>query len=194
MAKVILNLSMSLDGFIAGPNDSREQPLGEGGMRLHDWIGDPNSKNLRNNEVLDELFTNTGTMISGWQMYDLVNGWGGSHPINGVPVFVLTNNVPKKVPQGTTPFTFVTDGIESALKQAKAVSEGKNVYVMGGANIAQQYIKAGLFDEIQINLVPVLLGGGVSLFDYLGTGPIELECIRVIDAPSVTHLRFSVVK
>jgi len=187
--KVVLDISISLDGFIAGPNDSREHPLGEGGMRLHDWMS-----NTSEDMMQGGTSATIRAIVTGRRTYDIVDGWGGSHPIHGVPVFVLSHNIPKKVPQGESTFTFVTDGMESAITQAKAAAGDKNIYVVGGANVAQQCVKAGLLDEILIHLVHVLLGEGVHLFDHLGTKHIELERAQVVDSPDVTHLRFRVVK
>ena len=202
--KVVLDISMSLDGFIAGKNDGPTNPLGDGGMRLHDWLWGNKPKRAgvapgqgasgSNREVIDELFSTTGAILTGRRTYDIVNGWGGSHPIQGVPVFVLSKDVPEKVPKGKSTFTFVTDGIISIVKQAKAAAGGKNVYVLGGANIAQQCLGSGLLDEMQIHLVPVLLGDGLRLFDHIGVGQIELERTRAIDSPGVSHLRFRVMK
>jgi dihydrofolate reductase len=195
MAKVIFNMSMSLDGFIAGPSDDVE--------RLHDWLFSGNTPSAYNEffklskqsaTVFDELIKTTGAIIAGRRTYDIVGGWGGSHPFHGVPLFVVSSDVPKEVPKGTTPFTFVTDGIESAIRQAKAAAAKKNVYVLGGADVAQQCLRAGLLDEIAIDLVPVLLGDGIRLFEHLGTEPIELSRTRVVEAPGVTHLRFRVIK
>ena len=202
--KVVLDISMSLDGFIAGTNDGPTNPLGDGGMRLHDWLWGKKPKRAgvapgqgatgSNREVIDELFSTTGAILTGRRTYDIVNGWGGSHPIHGVPVFVLSKDVPEKVPKGKSTFTFVTDGIISIVKQAKAAAGAKNVYVLGGANIAQQCLGSGLLDGMQIHLVPILLGGGVRLFDHIGIGQIELEKTRAIDSPGVSHLRFRVIK
>lgn len=135
-----------------------------------------------------------GAIVAGRRTYDLVDGWGGSHPIHGVPVFVLTHKAPEQVPEGATPLTFVTDGIESALHQAKKAASDKTIYVMGGANIVQQYIKARLLDEIQLHLVPILLGGGIRLFEHTGGERIELESMGVVESLGVTHLRFRVIK
>jgi dihydrofolate reductase len=121
-------------------------------------------------------------------------GWWGEEPPYHGPVFVLTHHARGPLTKGETTFTFVTDGIESALEQAMAAAGGKDVALGGGANVAQQYLAAGLLDELQIHLVPVLLGGGVRLFEDLGPGHRELECTRVIESPAVTHLRYRVVK
>lgn len=195
MGKVGTGFSMSLDGFIAGP----EGDVGP----LFDWYsgGDtefeaPSGRvtvrvSPASAELIRESVRTTGALVVGRRHFDHAGGWGGRHPMD-VPVFVVTHAVPQEWVYEGTPFTFVTDGVESAVKQAKAVAEDKNVGV-GGANVAQQCIKAGLVDEIGIDLVPVPLGEGIRFFDNLGTGPLELERTRVIEAPGVTHLRFRVV-
>ena len=204
MGKVTVDMSMSLDGFIAGPNDSVENPLGDGGERLHEWVYELASWRERHGiaggrtdtdaEILDEAFENTGAVVIGKRMFDVANGWGDNPPFH-MPAFVITHDAREKlVKKGGTTFTFVTDGVESALDQARAAAGDKDVSVAGGANVIQQYLSAGLLDEIQIHLVPVLLGEGVRLFDQLGAEQIELKRIRVIESPSVTHLRFRVVK
>jgi len=204
MGKVAMGLSMSLDGFIAGPNDGPERPLGEGGERLFAWYsgGDTEYRlpgtemmfevSAASAKLLREAHSRMGALVTGRRTFDITGGWGGSPPL-GVPTFVVTHSVPQDWVYEGSPFTFVTDGVESAVEQAKAVAGDKDVAV-GAASIVQQCISAGLLDEIHIDLVPVLLGGGVRLFDHLGTGPIELECTRVIDAPGVTHLTYRVVK
>jgi dihydrofolate reductase len=203
MGKVVFEISMSLDGFIAGPNDRPGLGLGEGGERLHEWVvelaswrerhGLAGGQTNRDAELLDEALRNTGASIVGRRMFDNAEGWGENPPFD-MPVFVLTHQAREPLVKGGTTFTFVTDGIESALAQARAAAGAKNVAIGGGANIAQQYLKAGLLDEIEIHLVPILLGDGIRLFDHLGDAQIELERTRVIDSPSVTHLRFRVVK
>jgi dihydrofolate reductase len=204
MGKVTTGLSMSLDGFIAGPNDGRERPLGEGGERLFAWYssgdteyGLPGTEMVfrvspQSAELLREAHTKMGAFVTGRRTFDITNGWGGSPPL-GVPTFVLTHTVPQEWVYEGSPFTFVTDGVESAVEQARAVAGEKDVAV-GAASIVQQCLKAGLLDEIHVDLVPVLLGGGVRLFDRLGTGPIELERTEVVEAPDVTHLTFRVVR
>ena len=203
MGQVVFEISMSLDGFIAGPNDRPGLGLGEGGERLHQWAYDLASwrerhglaggQTNRDAELLDEAFRSTGASIVGRRMFDNAEGWGENPPFD-MPVFVLTHQAREPLVKGGTTFTFVTDGIESALAQARAAVGAKNVAIGGGANVAQQYLKAGLLDEIEIHLVPILLGGGIRLFDRLGDAQIELERMRVIDSPAVTHLRFRVVK
>jgi dihydrofolate reductase len=212
MAKVIVALTMSLDGFIAGSNDGGEQPLGDGGMRLFDWYfeGDtpirryqqaasrgvsvpPFKLSSSSAEVFERLVESGGAAVTGRRTYDIAGAWGGNGPVPGLPVFVVTHDVPEHVPQGESRYTFVTDGVESAIEQAKAAAGDKDVSVMG-ASIPQQCLRAGLLDEIQVHLVPVLLGAGVRLFDHFGSENVELETIQVVDSPGVTHLRFRVVK
>jgi dihydrofolate reductase len=212
MAKVLVALSMSLDGFIAGSNDGRDQGLGKGGMRLFDWYfnGDtpirhyeaaasrgvsvpPFKLSSSSAEVFEGLIESGGAVVTGRRTYDIANAWGGNGPLPGLPLFVLTHHVPEHVPRGESRYTFVTDGLESAIEQAKAAAGDKYVSLMG-ASIPQQCLRAGLLDEIQIHLAPVLLGSGVRLFDHLGTESIQLEAVRIVDAPGVTHLRFRVVR
>ena len=204
MGKVRTGHSASLDGFIAGPNDGPEAPLGEGGERILAWYsgGDTEYRlpgtdmvfkvSPQSAELLRETRTATGALVTGRRTFDLTNGWGGRHPLD-VPVFVVTHTAAQEWVYEGSPFTFVTDGLESAVEQAKAVAGDKDVGVVG-ASIVQQCIRAGLLDEIHVDLVPVLLGDGVRLFEHLGTEPIELESTRVIEGAGVTHLTFRVVK
>ena len=143
-------------------------------------------------ELLCEIRTTTGALVTGRRTFDLTNGWGGRHPLD-VPVFVVTHTVPQEWDSEESPFTFVTDGLERAVEQAKAVAGDKDVGVVG-ASLVQRCIRAGLLDEIHLDLVPVLLGDGVRLFDHLGTEAIELESTRIIEGAGVTHLTFRVVK
>jgi dihydrofolate reductase len=205
MGKVRTGHSVSLDGCIAGPNDGPEAPMGEGGEKLLAWYsggdteyGLPGTEMVfrvspQTAEVLRETSRTTGALVTGRRTFDLTHGWGGGHPL-GVPVFVLTHTLPQEewVYEGS-PFTFVTEGLENALEQAKTVAGDKDVGVIG-ASLVQQCIGAGLLDEIHFDLVPVLLGNGVRLFDHLDTEPVDLECIRVIEGAGVTHLTFRVVK
>jgi len=206
MAKVVVELSMSLDGFIAGPNDSPENGLGDGGERLFKWYSSGDTDfplpgtdmvfkiSRASAEFLRESWQNIGASVTGRRTFDIAHGWGGNPPGGAdAPHFVVTHTVPQEWVRPGLPFTFVTDGVESAIEKAKQAAGDKNVDVIG-ASIVQQSIKAGLLDEIQIDLAPVLLGGGVSMFGYLGTGPIELERIKVVEGLDVTHLRFRVVK
>ena len=204
MGKVATGLSMSLDGFIAGPNDGPGQPLGEGGERLFEWdaagdteYGLPGTEmdfrvSPQSAEMLREAHAGMGALVTGRRTFDITGGWGGNPPL-GVPTFVVTHAVPQEWVYEGSPFEFVTDGVESAVEKARAVAGGKDVAV-GAASIAQQCIRAGLLDEIHVDLVPVLLGDGVRLFEHLGAGPIELESPRVIEGAGVTHLTFRVVK
>jgi dihydrofolate reductase len=204
MGKVATGLSMSLDGFIAGPNDGPGQPLGEGGERLFEWFsagdteyGLPGTEMVfrvsqQSAEMLREAHAGMGASVTGRRTFDISNGWGGSPPL-GVPTFVVTHAVPQEWVYEGSPFTFVTDGVESAVEKARAVAGDKGVAV-GAASIAQQCTRAGLLDEIHVDLVPVLLGDGVRLFEHLGAGPIELESTRVVEGAGVTHLTFRVVR
>jgi dihydrofolate reductase len=193
VTKVIFDMSMSLDGFVTASNVRPEEPMGDGGQRLHEWaFGDDE----RNRELLAEAVNSIGAVIAGRRTYDLsVPWWGADGPAGParVPVFVVTHAEPEEVPEGGV-YTFVTDGIESALEEAKAAAGDKDVAVMGGAEIGQQYIGARLIDEISIHLVPVLLGGGTRMFEHLGGKHIQLETAGVIETPAATHLQFRVVE
>ena len=202
MGKVTFNMSMSLDGFVAGPNDGPENGLGDGGDRLFEWyfsgnteirvLGSPVLKvSPQSAELLKEAFGTYGAGVWGRRTFDIARGWGGHPP--GTPCFIVTHTVPQEWVKEGSPFTFVTDGVESAIRQARKAAGDKDVVVCT-ASILQQCLKAGLLDEIYVDVVPVLLGSGVRLFDHLGTEPIELESIRAIEAPGVTHLGFRVVK
>ena len=206
MGKTIFDISMSLDGYVAGPNQSREEPLGEGGEGLHEWAfetaafqelhGRKGGEQSRDSEVLDETFSNLGAVVMGRRMFDDPwEGWWGDEPPFHMPVFVLTHHAREPVSkEGGTTFTFVTDGIETALEQAQAAAGKKDVSVGGGASTIQQYLKAGLVDEMQVHVVPQLLGDGARLFENLGAELPDLEVTRVIESPAVTHLRYRVVK
>jgi len=191
VGKVTLSMSMSLDGFIAGPNVDVELPMGKGGLRLHDWLFNSSTSEV-DAAVEREIFAATGAVILGRRTFDVgVQEWRDT-PFP-VPCFVLTHRPRAVLVKKSGTFTFVSDGIESALQQAQAVAAEKNISLMG-ADVAQQFLKAGLLDEIQINLVPVLLGDGVRLFDHLDIEPMELEKTKVLDSPAVTHLSLRVVK
>jgi dihydrofolate reductase len=192
MSKVTCDISMSLDGFITEPNEGVGNPLGDDPGRLHDWMFD--AKTEADAAIVDELYASTGAILIGKGMFDVgFEPWGDPPPF-GMPVFVLTHEAREPLPmQGGTTYTFVTDGIESGLAQARAAAGDKNVGIWGGANIMRQYLKAGLLDEMQIHLIPVLLGNGVRLFEDLGPERIELRRISSIETPSATHFRFEVV-
>jgi dihydrofolate reductase len=178
--------------------------MGHGGERLLAWYsaGDTEYRlpgtemvfkvSAQTAELLRETRRTTGALVTGRRTFDLTHGWGGRHPLD-VPVFVVSHTVPQEWVYEGSPFTFVTDGLESALEQAKAVAGDKDVGVVG-ASLVQQCIRAGVLDEIHVDLVPILLGDGVRLLDHLETEPIELEIMRVIEGAGVTHLTFRVVK
>ena len=210
MSRLRLRISMSLDGFVAGPNQRLEQPLGEGGMRLHEWAfplaafrrlqGLDGGIENESTPVFNESFANLGATIMGRNMFGPIrgawedsepwNGWWGENPPYHHPVFVLTHH-PREplVLEGGNTFTFVTDGIESALAQARDAAKGKDIMLAGGANVARQYLRAGFVDEMLISLAPVVLGSGERLFD--GVGDLHgLKHVRTTAAPAVVHLLF----
>lgn len=212
MGKIIADISMSLDGYIAGPKPTLKEPLGRGGEQLHEWViklaswrnphGMSGGETGPDNDIMEESSANIGAVIMGrrmfnggdgpWESDTNLDGWWGDNPPFHVPVFVLTTHKREKVSKkGGTSFTFVTDGIESALSQAKKVAGNENISIAGGANVIQQFIKAGHLDELQIHMVPLLLGGGTRLLDNLGD--TKLEKIKVIDSPLVTHLKFQFI-
>jgi dihydrofolate reductase len=217
MAKLILDISMSLDGFVAGPNQTLEEPLGRGGEQLHEWVvatkswrqghGLPGGETTVDDEVVAEHLREIGATMMGRRMFSggsgswdddpNADGWWGDEPPFHHPVFILTHHAREPVTkQGGTTFTFVTDGIESALEQARAAAGDRAVQVGGGAAVAQQYLAAGLLDELQLHVVPVFLGDGVRLFEnHLGKGQVGLERIRVVESPTgVMHVKYRVVK
>jgi dihydrofolate reductase len=187
MAKVVLFMTMSLDGFIAGPDDTVSEPAGRGGERLFAW----SDEELASKAVHAE-YNATGAVLAGRRTYDVVNGWGGDHH-DGVPMFILTHQPPREVPEGAGTYTFVTDGVESAVTQARAAAGDKDV-LLHGADITQQCLRAGLLDEMVIHLMPVLLGEGRRLFDHLGSEHVELDLVELREAPHATHLRYRVVQ
>ena len=203
MGKVTFNMTMSLDGFVAGPNDGPENGLGDGGEGLFNWYfsGDtevfmsegvpPLKVSKQSAEILKEAISNAGAGIWGRRTFDIAHAWGGNPP--GSPAFIVTHNVPQEWVKEGSPFIFITDGVESAIRQAKKAAGDKDV-VICTPSILQQALRAGLVDEIHVDVAPMLIGGGVSLFDQLGRGPINLECMRAIQEPNVLHLGFRVVK
>lgn len=196
MSKVTAQFTMSLDGFIAGPHDEVDQIFRwyfSGETDFQASSTDPMFKISRASaELLRKEWSKLGAIITGRRDFDVSKAWGGNSPL-GVPIFIVTHNVPQEWVEKESPFTFVTDGVESAIEKAKQAAGDKNVSV-GGSTIVQQCLRAGLLDEIQIDLAPILLGAGIRLFDHLGTEPIELESTGVIEGSGVTHLRFRVVK
>jgi dihydrofolate reductase len=215
MGELKLDITMSLDGFVAGPNQTLEQPLGAGGERLHEWAyamatwreqhGREGGETSADDEVYREAFDSTGAVLMGRKMFSggagawtgdpNAMGWWGDEPPFGVPVFVLTHHAREPVVmKGGTTFTFVTDGIDSALAQARGAAGDRNVAIAGGANVAQQCLRTGEVDEVQIHLAPLLLGGGVRLFDGLGSDAPDLTMTRVVSSPLVTHIRYRVAR
>lgn len=194
MSKVTSNISMSLDGFITDPNASIGTPLeGNDPGRLHDWQFD--AKTDADAEVVAERYASTGAILIGRRMFDAgFEPWGDPPPFDR-PVFVLTHETRDPLPmQGGTTYHFVTEGIEAGLENARAAAGEKNVSIWGGANIQLQYLRAGLLDEMEIDLIPVLLGDGIRLFQDLGLEHVELRGTRCIQTPRAIHLRFEVVK
>jgi len=198
-------MSMSVDGYVAGPNAGAGNPLGDGGVLIQQWMFDLASfreiqglsggQTNADDEELRQRFAPTGAVVMGRRMFDEGEGPWGDNPPFRMPVFVLTHeDRDTLVKEGGTTFTFVTDGIKSALEQAKAAAGDKNVNIAGGADTVQQFIRAGLLDELEIHLAPLLFGEGIRLFDKMGPEHIELENMRVVTSPKVTHLRFRVAK
>jgi dihydrofolate reductase len=189
---------MSLDGFIAGPDDDTGRVFawmfsGDTGVRV--TIGEEGldlKMSAEDAEQYREMGQATGAIVSGRRMFDVAGAWGGKHPMD-VPVVVVTHTVPQEWDKEDSPFTFVTDGVESAVQKAREIAGDKNIGV-GGADVMRQCLELGLLDEIHIDLVPVLLGQGVRLFEHIGIEPIELERIAASASPGVTHLSFRVVK
>ncbi|HET6336890.1 MAG TPA: dihydrofolate reductase family protein [Polyangiales bacterium] len=212
MSKLRLKISMSLDGFVAGPNQSVNDPLGVGGMELHQWVfglrawraahGMEGGEENESSAIIEEGIANIGATIMGrnmfgghpgpWSKDDPWTGWWGKNPPFQHPVFVLTSHARKPLTlEGGNLFTFVTDGIESALAQAKRAAGNKDITLAGGAKAASQYLKAGLVDEMEIHLVPILLGSGERLFDGVGPDLHGLTLIRTVATPKVVHLKFA---
>ncbi len=213
MSKVRAHISVSLDGYVAGPNQTQEDPLGEGGEHLHDWVvglkawrephGMDGGEENASTAVVAQEIANVGAEIMGRGKFgpasrgpwgdDPWRGWWGNEPPFHKPVFVLTHHEREPLSLSDTTFTFVTDGIESALAQARDAARDRDVFVGGGAETINQYLAAGLVDELELHVAPILLGGGARLF--AGVGPdVKLEQVRVLEAPGVTHVTYRVVK
>jgi len=213
MSKVRADISISLDGYVAGAKQSMEEPLGAGGERLHEWLtalkvwreasGMEGGEVNDNSPVVREAYANVGAEIMGRGKFgppsggawgeDPWRGWLGDEPPFHKPVFVITHHERAPLTLSDTTFTFVTDGIHSALDQARAAVGAKDVFIGGGAKVINEFLAAGLLDELELHLVPILLGGGARLFE--GVGPeVTLEPIRVLEAPGVTHLKYRVVR
>lgn len=212
MAKLRFNIAISLDGYVAGPSQSEENPIGIGGMQLHEWLfplayfreirGEQGGEANASTQVVEERFENIGATIMGRNMFGPVRGswgvdpwrgWWGENPPFHNPVFVLTH-LPREPleMEGGTIFHFVTDGIEAALEGATDAANGEDVSLAGGASVARQYLGAGLVDEVELSIVPLLLGSGERLLDDVGD--LELEQLRAVEAPGVTHLKYRVVR
>jgi dihydrofolate reductase len=213
MSKLRCHISISLDGYVAGPDQSTDEPLGEGGERLHDWIvplaawrdahGKQGGEENASARIVEESRANIGAAVMGRNMFgpvgggawedDSWRGWWGEDPPYHYPVFVLTHHerAPLEMEGGTT-FHFVTDGIESALAQAKQAAGGKDVMLWGGGDVIRQYLAAALLDELELHVVPMLLGGGSSPFYSLQGADVRLEQVRAVEAPGVAHLKYRV--
>ena len=212
MSRLRLRLSLSLDGYVAGPDQSVDNPLGIGGMQLHEWVfplaawraphGLEGGVVNASSAVVEESLVNVGATIMGrrmfgggpgpWDTQQPWNGWWGDTPPFHHPVFVLTHHArPPLVLEGGTTFHFVTSGIGTALEQARAAAGGRDVALAGGAQAARQYLVAGLVDEMLLSVVPVLLGAGERLFEGAGTDLHGLKLVRTIAQPDVTHLTFA---
>src|SRR5687767_7252704 len=210
MSRLRFNITMSLDGYIAGPDQSLENPLGVGGEKLHEWAlatrgfheihGTPGGATGPDSDILKENFQNLGAQIMGRNMFgggkgpwkgDSWRGWWGENPPFHTPVFVLTHHPRDPIEmEGGTTFYFVTDGIHAALERAKKAAGGKDVALGGDANVAQQYMKAGLIDEMEIHVVPLLLGSGERLFEKTEGQQTGYECVRVVNSPTVSHYKY----
>jgi len=213
MSAVRFHIAMSLDGFVAGPHQSEDNPIGVGGLDLHRWIfaleswrrsqGEEGGEVNASTPVIDEVQSNVGATVMGrnmfgggpgrWRTDPSWNGWWGDDPPFHTRVFVLTHHprAPLEM-QGDTTFVFVTDGIESALEQARLAAGARDVLIGGGADVVQQYLRAGLVDEFELHVVPILLGDGARLFDDVGAP--TLEQMRVVEAPGVVHVKYRVVR
>jgi dihydrofolate reductase len=193
MSKVVCDISMSLDGFTTGPNVRVGNGMGDGGERLHDWMFD--AKTQADAKIVEERFASAGAIIIGKGMFNVGFELWGDPPPFGMPVFIVTHDVREPLPmKGGTTYTFVSDGIESALEQARTAAGNKNVGIWGGADIIKQYLKAGLVDEMRLQIIPILLGNGIRLFEDLAPQEIELRKTSVIETPAATHYQFEVVK
>ena len=212
MSKVRSHIAVSLDGYVAGPNQSEDHPLGDGGEGLHDWVialkawrephGREGGEVNASSAIIEEADANVGGEIMGRGKFgppgggpwgdDPWQGWWGEEPPFHKPVFVLTHHQREPLTLSDTTFTFVTAGIDSALAQAREASGDKDVFIGGGAETINQYLAAGAIDELELNIAPILLGGGERLFD--GVGDLKLEQLRAVEAPGVTHLKYRVVR
>jgi dihydrofolate reductase len=214
MTKVVLDITTTLDGFVAGPHQTLEEPLGAGGNRIHEWVyglaswreshGLEGGETNPDDEIVAASRAATGAVIMGRKMFSggagpweddpNAGGWWGDESPFGVPAFVLSHHEREPLELHGAPFIFVTGGLEAAVAQARTAAGDRDVLVAGGASVAQQALRAGLLDEVQLHLAPLLLGDGVRLFDGLGDKLPTLEPIRVVESPKVTHIRYRVVR
>jgi dihydrofolate reductase len=196
MSKIRSTISMSLDGFITGPDDNHEHPMGVEGERLHDWIFEPESAaNEVNAQVRSEMIDGVGAVVIGRRMFDLgEEHWGGANPF-AAPLIVTTHRDHAPIEaEHKPPITFVTGGLDAAMASAREVAGDHDILIAGGANIIRQAFAAGYLDELQISIVPILLNGGRPLFDGSMPGIMELEPVRTLDSPTATHIRYRIVK
>ena len=214
MTQVKFDISTSLDGYIAGPDPDLEQPLGAGGEQLHEWVvklsawreqhGLAGGEVNADSEIMAESIERIGAYVMGRGMFgggdgswgdEPWSGWGGEAPPFHAPVYVVTHHARAPLPrEGGTTFHFVTEGVEAAVAQAQQAAGEGDVLVAGGASVIQQALRAGLVDEFQLHVAPVLLGGGTPLFAGLGPDDVQVETVRVVESPSVTHLKYRVVR
>jgi len=193
MGRTIFDISMSLDGFVTAANQTPEEPMGAGGERLHEWAFGTDETNRR---FFEQALDRLGAVIAGRRTYDQSIPWWGADGPTGLarrPVFVVTHQAPADDPPGGV-YRFVTDGVDSALRQAQAAAGDKDVTIMGGADLGRQYLAAGLVDEVSIHLVPVLFGSGTRMFGDLRDGHVKMQAVDVLPTPSATHLRYRIVR
>jgi len=214
MTQVKFDISTSLDGYVAGPDPDLAQPLGAGGEQLHEWVvklsnwreqhGLAGGEVNADNEIMAESIEGIGAYVMGRGMFgggdgswgdEPWSGWWGEEPPFHAPVFVVTHHTRAPLPrEGGTTFHFVTEGVEAAVAQAQQAAGEGDVLLAGGASVIQQALRAGVVDEFQLHVAPVLLGGGTPLFAGLGPDDVQVETVRVVESPSVTHLKYRVVR
>jgi dihydrofolate reductase len=188
----ILDISMSLDGFVAGPNVSIDNPMGDGGEHIHDWLF--GAKTMADSAIIADMLDHLGAVILGRRTYDVGEGPWGDDPPFPVPCFVLTHQSRAPVVKKGTAITFVDRGIEAALALAKHAAGDKNVLIMGGASVARQYMKARLIDALHLHLAHRLLGAGDRLFEDVDAAALELHKVKAVESTAVTHVKFSVIR
>jgi dihydrofolate reductase len=214
MTAIFVEITTSLDGYVAGPNATLEEPLGADGERIHEWLvglasfrelhGGTGGEVNTDSDLLEQSFRRSGAVVMGRRMFSggagpweddpNAKGWWGDDPPFRKPVFVLTSHPREPLELGRTTFTFVTDGVDAALEQARTAAGDKDVQIAGGANVVQQVLEAGYADELNIHVAPLLLGGGVRLFDGGTRTSVPLECVSVVDSPKAVHLKYRVIR